>query len=100
MDTYLIADEITVKFFSLIGVEGEVIEHANQCLERIKELVEKEEVIILVGESLAAKIEEQLEEIKKKHYSAIITEVPDSTETKLGRENIDTLIKEAIGIKF
>jgi vacuolar-type H+-ATPase subunit F/Vma7 len=77
MKIVAIGNEVFISGFVLAGVEGIVTENPNEAKKIIKKLIEeKQTAIIFIHDQLAEKIQEEINEIKRKISIPIIYEVP------------------------
>jgi vacuolar-type H+-ATPase subunit F/Vma7 len=77
MKIVAIGNEVFISGFVLTGVEGIVTENPNEAKKIIKKLIEeKQTAIIFIHDQLAEKIQEEINEIKRKISIPIIYEVP------------------------
>lgn len=78
--------------FRMIGVEGETVDSPKKALEKIQQLLNDKEIgLILVGESLAKEIEDELLKLEK--GLPVIVRVPDSKNPQVKEKVLETLSK-------
>jgi vacuolar-type H+-ATPase subunit F/Vma7 len=77
MKIVAIGNEVFISGFVLTGVEGIVTENPNEAKKVIKKLIEeKQTAIIFIHDQLAEKIQEEINELKRKISVPVIYEVP------------------------
>ncbi len=101
MQFYVIADENTVTGFKLVGLEGEVVETAEEAREALAKAFSSEDVgIIIITERIAASIREEMEEFIFGHTFPLIIEIPDRKGALEDRASIREMVNAAIGVKI
>jgi len=99
MQFYVIGDESTVTGFGLAGVEGEVVETADEAREALAKAFSSPDVgIIIVTEKLAAQLHAEMEEYVFGRSFPLVIEIPDRTGPMKGRVSIRQLVRSAVGI--
>jgi V/A-type H+-transporting ATPase subunit F len=99
MQFYVIGDESAVTGFGLAGVEGEVVETADEAREAIKKAFLSPDVgIIIVTEKIAAELRTEMEEYVFGRSFPLVIEIPDRTGPMEGRVSIRQLVRSAVGI--
>ncbi|MCD6380359.1 V-type ATP synthase subunit F [bacterium] len=100
MRFYVIADENTVMGFKLVGLEGEIVETADEAREALKTAFESSDIgIIIITERIAASIHEEIEEYAFGRDFPLIMEIPDRKGTLEDRASIREMVNAAVGIK-
>ena len=100
MQFYVIADEHTVTGFKLVGVDGEVVESADEAREALKKAFSSTEIgIIILTEKIASSISEEVEEFVFGHSFPLIIEIPDRTGPMEDRLSIRQMVRTAVGVK-
>ncbi len=98
MRFYVIADEATVAGFSLVGVDGVVVEGAEEAKEALQQAFSSHDIgIIVITEKLAASIREEMEEFVFGHDFPLVIEIPDREGPMEGRVSIRQMVRSAIG---
>ncbi|MBN1164683.1 MAG: V-type ATP synthase subunit F [Candidatus Krumholzibacteriota bacterium] len=101
MQFYVIADENTVTGFKLAGLEGEVVETAEEAREAMKKAFSSSEIgIIIVTERIAALIHEEMEEFIFGHTFPLIIEIPDRRGPLEDRVSIRKMVNSAVGLNI
>ena len=100
MQFYVIADENTVTGFKLVGLEGEVVETADEAREALSKAFSSPDIgIVVITERIAASISEEVEEFMFGHSFPLIIEIPDRTGPMEGRVSIRQMVRSAVGVK-
>ena len=101
MQFYVIADEHTVTGFKLVGVDGEVVESADEAREALEKAFTAADIgIIIISERIAALIHEEMEEYIFGHSFPLIIEIPDRTGPVEGRISIRQMVRSAVGVSI
>ena len=101
MQFYVIADEHTVTGFKLVGLEGEVVESADEAREALKKAFSAKEIgIIIITEKIAASLREEIESYIFGHTFPLIIEIPDRTGPMEGRVSIRQMVRSAVGVSM
>ncbi len=99
MQFFVIADEHTVTGFKLVGLEGEIVETADEAREALERAFSSSDIgIIIITERIAAKIRREMEEYVFGHNFPLIIEIPDRTGPMEGRLSIRELVRSAVGV--
>ncbi|MBN2071008.1 MAG: V-type ATP synthase subunit F [Candidatus Krumholzibacteriota bacterium] len=100
MNFYVIADENTMTGFRLVGLEGEVVETAEEAREALAKAFSSEDIgIIIITERIAASIRDEMEEFIFGHSFPLIIEIPDRKGALEGRISIREMVNAAVGVK-
>ncbi|MCK4349310.1 MAG: V-type ATP synthase subunit F [Candidatus Krumholzibacteria bacterium] len=100
MQFYVIADEHTVTGFKLVGIDGEVVESADEAREALKKAFSSTEIgIIVLTEKIASSVREDVEEFVFGHSFPLIIEIPDRTGSMEDRISIRQMVRSAVGVK-
>lgn len=102
MKMFVISDSSdTITGFRLAGIEGKYIEEGQEVLEEIERLKKIEEIgIIIITESLAEKVKNEIGRMKLSKDYPVILEVPDRHGSIRPKDFLTRYIKEAIGVKI
>lgn len=99
MQFFVIGDESTVTGFGLAGVEGEVVETADEAREALAKAFASPDVgIIIVTEKIAAQLRAEMEVYVFGRTFPLVIEIPDRTGPMEGRVSIRQLVRSAVGI--
>ena len=99
MQFYVIADEHTVTGFKLVGIDGEVVESADEAREALKKAFSSTEIgIIVLTEKIASSVREEVEEFVFGHSFPLIIEIPDRTGPMEDRISIRQMVRSAVGV--
>jgi len=97
---YVIADEHTVTGFKLVGIDGEVVDSADEAREALRKAFTSSEIgIVILTEKIAASIRSEVEEFLFGHSFPLIIEIPDRTGPLEGRVSIREMVRSAVGVK-
>jgi len=99
MRLVMIGDVIGADSFRLIGVEGVVAEAPEEVLEIVTRLL-RENAAVLITQSLAEPVREELERLRLEHKDSICLEIPDLHGEPSQVENTQRLIEQAVGMKL
>ncbi len=100
MKFYVIADENTMTGFKLVGLEGEVVETADEAREAMAKAFSSDDIgIVIITERIAASIREEMEEFIFGHSFPLIIEIPDRKGALEGRVSIREMVNAAVGVK-
>lgn len=98
MNIILLGNENTVDLFSLLGIQGFVITEPSLALEKIEEIKKNHLAdIILLSESLALSLKDELVQFEQKRAWPIIVDIPDDLSKQ---EETETELKQALGLQF
>ena len=101
MRFYVIADEHTVTGFKLVGLEGEVVENADEAREALQKAFSSPDIgIVVITEKIAASIREDVERFMFGHSFPLIIEIPDRTGPMEDRLSIRQMVRSAVGINI
>ncbi len=101
MRTVVIADEDTVLGFSLVGVQGIVVNADGEIRTAFEKVIHSEGVgILIITERVAVKIRETIDKWIIGGGQPLVVEIPDSQGPLEGRRTPHEFVKSAIGVKF
>jgi len=102
MKFYVIADENTVTGFKLVGLEGEVVESADEAREAMSKAFssDSEIGIVITTERIAASIHEEMEQYTYGHTFPLVIEIPDRGGPLEGRISIREMVRSAVGVSI
>lgn len=100
MKFYCIADEHTVRGFRLAGVKGQVVSSAPQAAAAVEKLVAQPECgILILTETVAAGIRQQVDRLRLERSRPLIVEIPGPEGSLPGRKSLRQFVQEAVGMK-
>jgi V/A-type H+-transporting ATPase subunit F len=101
MQFYVIADENTVTGFKLVGLEGEVVESADEAREALEKAFLSPGIgVIIITERIAASVREEVESFIFGHSFPLIIEIPDRMGPMEGRISIRQMVRSAVGVSI
>jgi V/A-type H+-transporting ATPase subunit F len=101
MKFFVVADEHTVTGFKLAGLEGEVVESAEEASEALEKAFDSEDIgIIIITEKIASSIREEIDEFIFGRSFPLIIEIPDRKGPMEGRTSIREMVRSAVGVKI
>jgi V/A-type H+-transporting ATPase subunit F len=96
---FCIADEDTVRGFRLAGVAGEAVATTEQAAAAVERVSAQADCgILILTETVAAKIREQVEAIRRERDHPLIVEIPGPEGPLPGRKSLRQFVQEAVGI--
>jgi V/A-type H+-transporting ATPase subunit F len=97
---YCIADEDTVRGFRLAGIAGEVVTAAPPAARALGAAVSRADVgIIILTESIAAGLRDQVDAIRRTQARPLIVEIPGPAGPLAGRKSLREFVQEAVGLR-
>jgi V/A-type H+-transporting ATPase subunit F len=101
MKFYVIGDRQTVLGFRLVGIEGAEVADRGEALAALKEAAASEGIgIILITETVAAQIRDEVEARLYGMGFPLVLEIPDSGGPSAERPPIGDIVRKAIGISI
>ena len=99
MRLVVIGDVIVVDSFRLVGVEGIVVETPEDALDAVRRLM-REDAAVLIAQSFAAQISDELDRLRDEYRDSICLEIPDLLGEPSQAEITQRLVERAIGMKL
>jgi len=100
MKYFVIGDSDTVLGFSYASVEGRVAATRDETLSALEEARGKHDVgVVIVTEEIAAKVKDELDEIRLSQVRPLIVEIPGPKGPLPDRRSLLSIITEAVGIR-
>ncbi len=101
MKFFCIGDEDTVRGFRLAGIEGHVVSDAEQAETALANVVRRRDAgVVIVTDAVAAKIREQVDEVRLKCERPLLVEIPGPEGPIAERKSLRQLVQEAVGIRI
>ncbi len=95
-----IADEDTVRGFRLAGVAGQVVSTPAQAAAAVEQAAAQADCgIVILTESVAAGIRQQVDAIRLERERPLIVEIPGPEGPLPGRKSLRQLVQEAVGMR-
>lgn len=99
MKFYVIGDRQTVLGFRLVGIEGKAVEGREETLDALKAAVDEKEIgIVLITETIAGQVRDEVEARLYGMGFPLLLEIPDSQGPSPDRPAIEDIVRKAIGI--
>ncbi len=99
MKFYCLADEDTVRGFRLAGVDGEVVETADQAAGALRRATAEPGLGILVlTQRVALSIREQVDSVRMEHDRPLLVEIPGPEGPLPEHKSLRQLVRSAVGI--
>ena len=99
MQLVVIGDIIAVDSFRLVGVEGIVVEASEEALDAVRRRM-REGAAVLIGQSLAAPILDELDRLRNEYRDSVCLEIPDLGGEPYTEGTTERRIEQAIGMKL
>ena len=100
MKFFCIADEDTVRGFRLAGVSGQVVATAAQAAAALENACSQADCgIVILTETVAAGIHQQVETIRLERDRPLIVEIPGPEGPLPGRKSLRQFVQEAVGMR-
>ena len=101
MKLAVVGDKDTVLLFAFAGVEGRVVDNANEAIEEIRQLKRtKQYALIIITEQVSIWAEELILSLKFSKELPLILDIPSSMGHLEEVKSLAKYIKETIGIKI
>lgn len=102
MRSYLISDKMdTFVGMKMAGIESILLHEREEIIEKIEELKKDQEIgIIIITETIAILIPDEVSIIKLSKERPLLVEIPDRHGSMKGSDSITRYVKEAIGLKI
>ncbi len=101
MKYFSLGDEDTVLGFSLVGVEGQVVQSQEEAISAFQKVIIRKDIgILLITEKIAQLISTLIEKRIYTLQFPLIVEIPDRNGPLPGRKSVDEIIRSSIGIKI
>ena len=102
MQMFLISDNVdTYTGMRLAGVEGVVVHEHDELKEALQNAIANKEIgIILRTEKFGREFPEIIDDVKLRHKTPLIIEIPDRHGTGRKPDFITSYVNEAIGLKL
>jgi V/A-type H+-transporting ATPase subunit F len=100
VDIFVVGDENTILGFSLMGIDGKVVESAEEARTALDDAVAREDVrIVLITEDWAAEMREKVDQLKMEMAEPLVLEVPGSAPEPTG-PSLRELVEKAVGVRL
>jgi V/A-type H+-transporting ATPase subunit F len=100
MSIYVIGDQNTILGFSLIGVDGRVVESADQARQALDQALGRDEIdMVLITQQWSAQLQDVVSELRMSLAQPILLEIPGSEAGPAG-PSLRELVESAVGIEL
>jgi V/A-type H+/Na+-transporting ATPase subunit F len=100
MKFFLIGDEYTVLGYSLVGINGIIVNNAQEATDALNSVTKYPDVgIILITQRIASEIRLLVDTIRLEMSTPIVLEIPDRQGPMEDRESALSVVQRLIGIK-
>ncbi|MBO7434695.1 V-type ATP synthase subunit F [bacterium] len=100
MKIKIVGDIITVRGFGFAGIDGVVVQTAQEAKEAIRSMLTDEDVgLILVAQGIANKLGGEFDAYRFRKHLPLIMSVEDSTGEKAA-EDIMAVVQKSLGLKL
>lgn len=100
MDIFVIGDVNTILGFSLIGIEGKIVNRIEDAQNALDEAAENESLkIILITQNWASKMREKVDELKIGKIKPLVLEIPGHKPVDQG-SSLRELVEGSLGFKI
>ena len=100
MGLFVIGDEDTVMGFRFAGIDGTVVENAEQAARALAEALKREETALIMPERVANMIRKEVDRLRYGEALPLIVEIPGPEGAATEGPSLYRLVREAVGIKF
>ena len=108
MKFYVIGDADTVLGFRLAGVEGEIVQTADETRESLQKAIERKDLgVLIIPERIAQLVRQQVDQhiyrrstTGDKSAFPLIIEIPDIAGPLEGRKTVKEMIRTAVGVSL
>jgi V/A-type H+/Na+-transporting ATPase subunit F len=100
MKFFLIGDEYTVLGYSLVGINGIIVNNAQEATDALHTVTKDPDVgIILITQRIAAEIRLLVDTTRLEMSTPVVLEIPDRQGPMEDRESALSVVQRLIGIK-
>jgi len=101
MTVKIVGDIVTVRGFGFAGIDGVVVENADEARKTISNFLANPEIgLVLVAQSIADKLGGEFDDYKLRKHFPLVMNIPDSTGAGMEAEDIQQLVQQALGLKI
>ncbi len=93
-----VGDKITVSALTIVGAEPVEVQDRSSLLEEVEALLKNKNNIVLISQSVAEEIQNELEMWQKKYSGSIVVVIPDVN--KDVEVDVNRLMAEVVGVNF
>ncbi|NQT86013.1 Vacuolar H+transporting two-sector ATPase F subunit [bacterium] len=100
MKYHVIGDEDTVLGFRYAGVQGDAVEDAESAARALEGVLRRPDISILIlTDAVADLIRDEVNDVRFRRTKPLVAEIPGPSGPADSRQDLLTLIREAVGIK-
>jgi len=100
MKYHVIGDEDTVLGFRYAGVQGDAVEDAESAARALEGVLRRPDISILIlTDAVADLIRDEVNDVRFRRAKPLVAEIPGPSGPADSRQDLLTLIREAVGIK-
>jgi V/A-type H+-transporting ATPase subunit F len=100
MSLFVIGDQNTILGFSLIGIDGRVVETATEARDALDWAVERDEIdMVLITQRWSAELRDVVGELRMHLTEPILLEIPGAEAGPAG-PSLRDLVQSAVGIEL
>ena len=100
MKYHVIGDEDTVLGFRYAGVTGDAVEDAESAARALEGVLRRPDISILIlTDAVADLIRDEVNDVRFRRTKPLVAEIPGPSGPADSRQDLLTLIREAVGIK-
>jgi V/A-type H+-transporting ATPase subunit F len=101
MDFYVVADEDTVVGFRYAGVDGVIVDSAEDAGRELDRLAAEEaELIVIMTERLAYRVQDRINAIRYEGEMPLVVVIPGPEGPDPDAPSLLQMIREAVGIRI
>jgi len=101
MTAAVVGDLVTVRGFGFAGIDGAVVETPDEARAAIRRFLDEPGIgLILVAQSVANQLRGEFDEYKLRRHFPLVLNIPDSTGAGMEAEDIQELVRKALGLRL
>jgi len=99
MQITAIGDEQTITALRLAGISGKAAFSPEEANDLLNQFAHQNDLVVLIAQSVAAMVQERVDEMKIARSGAIVLEIPDMSGVPVA-ETAEKLVAQAVGLKL
>jgi len=101
MTVTVVGDLVTVRGLGFAGIDGRVVENAEEAREAIRGLLETADVgLILVAQTYAEELGDEFDAYKVRKHLPLVLNIPDSFGAGKKADDLQALVQKALGLRI